>query len=68
MFDFRRVTNKHTRFIIGSWGFTVDNQQNLLKTLLDDLDDLNFLQGLDQYSGDVIMKMGMQGGAPPVIN
>ena len=41
MFDHRRVTrvnNKHTRFIIGSWGFTVDNQQNLLKTLLDDLD------------------------------
>ena len=41
MFDYRRVTrvnNKHTRFIIGSWGFTVDNQQNLLKTLLDDLD------------------------------
>ena len=41
MFDYRRVTrvnNKHTRFIIGSWGFTVDNKQNLLKTLLDDLD------------------------------
>jgi hypothetical protein len=41
MFDYRRVsrvTNIHRRFIIGSWGFTVDNQQNLLKTLLDDLD------------------------------